>query len=104
MQSFAVSFQVKCESQYCKAIYKMISDFQLYPSDKLEATFTIDLSYGDRQSSRSQDRAEMSEQGFIFKYLWPGVAMGKRSPHVYFGPRKVRVLTVNVGFSSETMF
>lgn len=70
MQSFAISFQVKCESQYCKAIYKKdLSDFQLYPSDKLEATFTIDVSCSDRQSCRSQDREEMSEQGFIFKYL-----------------------------------
>lgn len=32
----------------------------------------------------------MSEKGFIFKYLQPGVAMGKKKDHVMFilGPEK----------------
>lgn len=46
---------------------KDLSDLQLYPSYELEETFTVDTSYGDLQSCRSQDREEMIKWGFIFK-------------------------------------
>ena len=52
-----------------KLFLKDLSDLQLYPSDKLEETFTVDISHGDVQSCRSQDREEMSEWVFIFKDL-----------------------------------
>lgn len=52
-----------------KLFLKDLSDLQLYPSDLLEETLTVDTSHGDMQACRPLDREEMSEQGFIFKDL-----------------------------------
>lgn len=52
-----------------KLFLKGLSDLQLYPSDLLEETLTVDTSRGDMQTCRPQDREEMSERGFIFKDL-----------------------------------
>lgn len=51
---------------------------------------------------RSQDREEMSELGFIFEDLWPGMAAGRIVPSgFFFGPG-----TVNLGlmFQTQTRF
>lgn len=48
---------------------KDLSELWLYPSYKLEQTFTIYTSHGEMPSYRSQDREEMSEPGFIFEDL-----------------------------------